>query len=326
MESTRLPRALFPSGATRRRRDPLLSGYRVVAVLGVFTLVQIPAEVRNSPAEHSVMGMSESGEKAMRNSVKTWPIWLLLLAATSAWAVPHTVTVGGTVYVGGYYSPSLTFNPPALTINAGDTVTFTNSGGMHNVDANDGSFRCANGCDGDGHGGNGTPSSSAWSSTVTFNQAGVFAFHCDVHGAMMSGAITVRGATPGNVPITAGFTGAWYNHDQSGHGILLEILPDNRALAYWFAYNPDGTQQAWFGGDGSVANDTITISADMGAGGRWVPNFDPSQFVLNHWGTFTFTFTDCNHGRVDFVSVLPDYGTNHMDLDRLTQPAGLTCP
>src|SRR5678816_3093794 len=45
------------------------------------------------------------------------------------------------------------FSPQFLTVQAGDTVTFLNLGGNHNVVADDGSFRCAHGCDGDGQGG-----------------------------------------------------------------------------------------------------------------------------------------------------------------------------
>ena len=55
-------------------------------------------------------------------------------------------------------------------------------------------------------------------------------------------------------------------------------------------------------------------------------NFDPANVTQPPWGTLTFTFTDCNHGRVDFTSVVSGYGTGHMDLTRLTQPAGLACP
>ena len=36
---------------------------------------------------------------------KFWPALLLLLAASSAWAVDHQVTVGGTYGSGGYQYP-----------------------------------------------------------------------------------------------------------------------------------------------------------------------------------------------------------------------------
>ena len=56
---------------------------------------------------------------------------------------------GGGYYGGGTTTPVLMFDPPDVTINVGDTVTFTNLGGVaisHNVHADDDSFRCANGC------------------------------------------------------------------------------------------------------------------------------------------------------------------------------------
>lgn len=246
----------------------------------------------------------------------------LLAASGSAWGTPHAVAVGP----GGKFI----FSPAALTIAAGDTVTFSSDGsGFHNVASNSGAvtpFRCANGCD--GAGGSGAPSGEAWSSTVTFPTAGTIGFHCEVHaGIGMTGSITVQGATPpGNVPITPGFTGAWYDPNQSGHGIFLEVLPNNVLLAAWYTFNPDGTQQAWFTGLGTIANGTAVVNADLTTGGQWIPNFNPTKIVNNPWGTLTFGFTDCNHGRVDFASTYPGYGTNHMDLSRLTQPAGVTCP
>ena len=128
------------------------------------------------------------------------------------------------------------------------------------------------------------------------------------------------------VAIGAGFTGAWYDPAQSGHGLFIEVLSDNRFYASWFAFNPAGTEQSWFTGVGTYSGNTATIaSVVMPTGGRWIPNFDPSQIAPNSWGTLTFTFTDCNHGRVDFNSIA-GYGTGSMDLTRLTQPAGLACP
>jgi plastocyanin len=89
------------------------------------------------------------------------------------------------------------FEPSTLTIAPGDTVTFSNGAGFHNVVSDTGAmvqFRCANGCDGVGSG-NGDPAGVGWTATVTFPDAGVEDFHCEVHGADggigMSGTITV---------------------------------------------------------------------------------------------------------------------------------------
>jgi hypothetical protein len=134
-------------------------------------------------------------------------------------------------------------------------------------------------------------------------------------------------AQPATSPaIGPGFTGSWFDPAQSGHGLMLEVLSDHRMLAMWFAFNPEGTQQSWFGGVGTYSGATATITdVALPTGGRWIPNFDPDAIVRNPWGTLTITFTDCAHGRVDFNSVR-GYGSGSMNLLRLTQPAGLTCP
>ena len=109
----------------------------------------------------------------------------LLLSATTL-AANHVVTANS----------NMTFTPSTLTIVAGDTVTFRNGAGLHNVRSDPGSvrtFRCANGCDSSG--GNGNLSSAAWSATVFFPTAGAVRYFCERHGAAggvgMSGRITV---------------------------------------------------------------------------------------------------------------------------------------
>jgi hypothetical protein len=159
-----------------------------------------------------------------------------------------------------------------------------------------------------------------------------FSFDCVV----VSGQATPSNFHISNAPsfgpgvaatIGPGFTGVWNDPKQNRHGIFVEVLPPNGFLAWWFTFTPDGTQQSWFGGTGTYSGNTATISAvNLTTGGQWIPNFDVSKTKDNPWGTLTFTFTDCNHGRVDFVSTYPGYGSNHMDLTRVTLPAGLTCP
>lgn len=129
-----------------------------------------------------------------------------------------------------------------------------------------------------------------------------------------------------SVSIGPGFTGSWFDPAQSGHGLMLEVLSEHRVLAMWFAFNPEGTEQSWFGGVGTYSGATATITdVALPTGGRWLPNFDPNTIVRNAWGTLTLTFTDCNHGKVEFSSV-HGYGSGSMNLLRLTQPAGLVCP
>lgn len=119
------------------------------------------------------------------------------LLAVACTAVPvhaedHVVTA---------FAGPFRFEPAELTIAPGDTVTFVNGGGFHNVVSDPGaivSFRCADGCDGDG--GNGDPSSADWSATVAFPEVGSAPYYCEIHGAPgnvgMAGLITVAEETP----------------------------------------------------------------------------------------------------------------------------------
>ena len=106
-------------------------------------------------------------------------LWFLLL-------LPAIAVQGGALHVvgAGDDCDSFCFYPSPLVIQVGDTVTFyiynSNSfHGPHNVVADDGSFRCAQGCDGEG--GDGSPRASPqWKFNRTFTVPGVVTYHDEV--------------------------------------------------------------------------------------------------------------------------------------------------
>ncbi len=101
-----------------------------------------------------------------------------LLFVIPATAAEHEVLVDNFVFL-----------PDTLTIQVGDTVTWTNVSGFHNVNA-PGLFRCANGCDGEG--GDGDPADNLWSFSRTFDAPADIDYVCDVHiGLGMIGNVTV---------------------------------------------------------------------------------------------------------------------------------------
>jgi plastocyanin len=79
------------------------------------------------------------------------------------------------------------FSPSTLDIQVGDTVTWTRASGVHNVQADDGSFS------------SGAPNGTWTTFSRTFTQAGVARYFCQVHGTSggggMAGVINIH--TPG---------------------------------------------------------------------------------------------------------------------------------
>ncbi|HET8942341.1 MAG TPA: plastocyanin/azurin family copper-binding protein [Rudaea sp.] len=146
--------------------------------------------------------------------------WLVLAMTVSAGlsqahAATHIVNVGGGQNV---------FSPATVNIDAGDTVVFVNKGGYHNVLADDGSFRCARGCDGDGNNGNGNVSNANWVASVVFPTAGEAGYFCEIHGSPgtgMFGTVIVR-APPAPVPVPI-------------NSAMLLVLGGAIALSAWIA-------------------------------------------------------------------------------------------
>lgn len=108
----------------------------------------------------------------------TLPLAAAVLLAAPASAVDQTITA----------QPSIQWSPDEVTIDQGDTVTWNNAGGTHNVEFDDGSYTEPP-----------TPRPDDWSVNRTFDTPGIFRFHCGLHGQAMSGVVRVRDAT-GTVP------------------------------------------------------------------------------------------------------------------------------
>lgn len=103
---------------------------------------------------------------------------LALGVAGLALAAEESVTIDG-----------FAFDPAGLTINVGDTVTWTNDDDVaHTATADGGGFDTGN-------------IAANASDGVTFDQAGTFAYHCTIH-PQMTGTITVRAADGATQPPT----------------------------------------------------------------------------------------------------------------------------
>ncbi len=184
------------------------------------------------------------------------------------------------------------------------------------------------------------PTTSSFPVSLGSLLAGTYTVTWNIYLAQSSGSPTLQSSTsatlvvtPGaiaSVAITPGFTGNWYDPDQSGHGFSLEVLPGNVLLAEWFVFAPYGGQ-AWVVATGPITGNSAVLQGfyTSGAGGLFPPKFDSSQLHNQPWGTITFTFTDCNHGKASWLPTATagyGYTGGSIPISRLTMPAGLSCP
>ena len=92
--------------------------------------------MRASDPDARILGTGEVNSMTVRGGtpkrIGACTVVALLAAATPATAKNWHVHVGG---------DSLAYSPATLSIDAGDSVTFSNDGGLHNVRADNDSFR-----------------------------------------------------------------------------------------------------------------------------------------------------------------------------------------
>ncbi|MBT8052549.1 MAG: hypothetical protein KJN69_01510 [Gammaproteobacteria bacterium] len=78
-------------------------------------------------------------------------------------------------------------------------------------------------------------------------------------------------------------SGSWFNPDQSGHGLSVEVLSDTRTLFYWYVYTPDG-KPTFLVADGANSGDTVSATVYHQTGMVW-GEFNPSAVDRTVWGT-----------------------------------------
>ena len=118
-------------------------------------------------------------------------------------------------------------------------------------------------------------------------------------------------------------SGAWYKHDQSGHGLSIQVLDDERTIAFWFAYTPDGSPM-FLVIDGVNEGHMVTGPAYYHEGMIW-RRFDPATLNSEVWGEVSIEFLGCNRAVVTWSSSKEGYGNGQIELERLTYVSVLEC-
>lgn len=118
-------------------------------------------------------------------------------------------------------------------------------------------------------------------------------------------------------------SGAWYNPGQSGHGLTIQVLSDERTIAFWYAYTPEG-HPMFLLIDGVHDHHTVTGPAYYHDGMLWGV-FDPDTLNQEVWGEVSIEFLDCTRALLTWNSDLEGYGEGQVELKRLASVAELGC-
>lgn len=222
--------------------------------------------------------------------------------ASAAGAATHEVTVS-----------SFAFTPDRVVIRAGDEVVWKNTGGVHNVTADDGTY-------------NSGPAAAGWTFRHTFNTAGESRYYCQPHGGRngqgMSGVVEVLSNATANFVVNEGVQGSWFNPETPGQGLFFDVAPGNTLFGL-----------AWFTWDSATAGtrDWLTGSGTVVVGGADVTMFRSRNGLFNNPATVqTVTvgsgrvrFTSCSAGTFSFTLLDPPV-VGSFAINRLL-PASAAC-
>jgi hypothetical protein len=127
--------------------------------------------------------------------------------------------------------------------------------------------------------------------------------------------------------LTQCHSGSWFNPNQSGHGLQIEVLgagSTRQMVAVWYTFLEG--KPRWLIAQGPITGERATLSAVTTYGGAFPPSFNPANVVTQPWGTLEVRAINGDHLQLDWNSVLPGFGSGSLDLSRLTGVDGHACP
>jgi hypothetical protein len=120
--------------------------------------------------------------------------------------------------------------------------------------------------------------------------------------------------------------GHWYNPEQNGHGVHVEILDGGRAVVSWYTFASDG-RPLWVIGDGKHHSTVVEARLYEVHGGSPPLTWPAGSVGIDpvEWGTVSIDFSGCDAGTLSWDSIDPAFGRGAMPISRLTRVEGLRC-
>lgn len=122
-------------------------------------------------------------------------------------------------------------------------------------------------------------------------------------------------------------SGSWYNPDQGGQGLYLEVIKrdgvEHGVNLSWYA-NRDGQSFYLIGSQAGLTYEDSSVTVPMYevSGAKFGDDFDSADVVKTAWGTMTISVQDCNNINLTYDGL---DGEGSIDLTRLSFIKGLTC-
>ncbi|HHJ50370.1 MAG TPA: hypothetical protein ENJ88_05620, partial [Phaeodactylibacter sp.] len=180
---------------------------------------------------------------------------------------------------------NFSFSPDMLTIQAGETVEWQNTGGTHNVNGSQATFP-------DNPEGffSGNAAPAPWTFSHTFNTPGTYNYQCDPHAGLgMTGTIVVEAApTTPDLILTAVFDGPLSGGQPKG--VELYVLNDISDLSIYGIGSANN-------GQGSDGEEFTFPAVSASAGDYLYLTADSAAFVA--FFGFSPDFTDTDNGSVN---------------------------
>ena len=130
--------------------------------------------------------------------------------------------------------------------------------------------------------------------------------------------------SPISAEVRPEYSGMWYNPDQDGHGLSLEVLDAERSVGFWYRYDESGEPEWWLlKGTNHAATTEFGPHMKLEAHrfhGMIPGDWNPATNTRVHVTDLVVEFHDCNH-----ITVYDVWAAPAIDMIRLTNIAGLHC-
>ena len=207
----------------------------------------------------------------------------LTLISLAAFATNHNVSV------------TMLFTPSTLSINQGDTVTWTQASGFHNVNGTQSTFP-----GNPASFGSGSVAGGAWVYSYVFSSPGVYNYHCDPHASFMTGSITVS-STPCSDLFFSEYGEGSANHK------YIEIYNPTASAISLTGYT------VYMSGNGGSYTNTFTSNAPIASGDVYVISTNQADSLIQSEADTILGYPSIVHFNGDDAMILHN-GTDTVDV------------